>query len=226
MKVIDCCWLHERGAGMWPQRYEDPEIPTLPGLRRLTPLGRKVLQHMQSTSCSLDGKAMPWIIASRDGESRHKVDLLVDLSNGNLLSPTDFSMSVHNAIAGIYSIASGNTEPYTTVAAGSRTFEMGLLETIAHQQEKGGVVGYIYYDYLSRPADVGEKHDESKVCCFAMLLGPGSEGVTVKYVLGSHLEENSFNMALLEDFFNNDTQRYVISIPGGKILFERIPADC
>jgi hypothetical protein len=41
-----------------------------------------------------------------------------------------FSLSVHNAASGLYSIATGNKEPATAIAAGEETFFMGLSEAL------------------------------------------------------------------------------------------------
>ncbi len=59
-------------------------------------------------------------------------------------------MSVHNAIIGVFSIATGNTQAHSALAGGNASFEAGLLESIVLLKEKGGSVGYVYYDYLWR----------------------------------------------------------------------------
>jgi hypothetical protein len=70
------------------------------------------------------------VFASSHGESHITKDLLVELARDQQLSPMGFSLSVHNAASGLYSIATGNTAPSTAIAAGSDTFRMGLLEAL------------------------------------------------------------------------------------------------
>jgi hypothetical protein len=54
--------------------------------------------------------------------------LLDDLASGEPMSPTAFSLSVHNAATGIFSILRGDTSSATAIAAGDETFGFGLLE--------------------------------------------------------------------------------------------------
>lgn len=70
------------------------------------------------------------VFASSHGESHITKELLVELARDQQLSPMGFSLSVHNAASGLYSIATGNTAPSTAIAAGSDTFRMGLLEAL------------------------------------------------------------------------------------------------
>jgi hypothetical protein len=46
------------------------------------------------------------------------------------LSPTDFSLSVHNAWAGMLSIINENARGHSALAAGPDTFAFGLLEAL------------------------------------------------------------------------------------------------
>ena len=47
------------------------------------------------------------------------------------MSPAGFSVSVHNAAPGAFSLLTGNHAPYTAIAARERSLEAGLLETLA-----------------------------------------------------------------------------------------------
>jgi len=68
------------------------------------------------------------IFSSAHGESAITKDLLDELSNDQQLSPMGFSLSVHNAASGLYSIALGNTAPSVAIAAGEDSFLMALCE--------------------------------------------------------------------------------------------------
>ncbi len=70
----------------------------------------------------------PTVFASAHGESDITAALLRELGEELPLSPMGFSLSVHNAASGLYSIATGNRGPATALAAGDRTFLMGLCD--------------------------------------------------------------------------------------------------
>ena len=68
------------------------------------------------------------IFASQHGELERTVKIINNLNASEDISPTDFSLSVHNSALGLFSINSGNTLPATTIAAGTDSFGFALLE--------------------------------------------------------------------------------------------------
>lgn len=64
----------------------------------------------------------------------------------DLISPTRFHHSVHNAAAGYWSIATGCMAPYTAVSAWQRSFAMGLMEAIAQVHGESHPVLLVAYD--------------------------------------------------------------------------------
>ena len=101
----------------------------------MTPLGRQAVQLIYK-SISERNSSIPWIVACRHGDIEHKLNLLSNLAQDEMLSPTDFSMSVHNAIIGMFSIATDNKHTYSALAGGPNSFEAGLLESIALLKRK------------------------------------------------------------------------------------------
>ena len=82
---------------------------------------------------ALDGEdisALPSVFATQGGESEVTLELLQQLAKNELLSPLKFGLSVHNASAGLFSIASKNKSPSTTIASGNETFACGLCELL------------------------------------------------------------------------------------------------
>jgi Beta-ketoacyl synthase, N-terminal domain len=112
-----------------------PEIPwsssRLPPLmqRRIGSLGQKVVSAALGCEAVATGR---YILASRHGELGRTVGLLRSLATAEALSPTDFSMSVHHALAGLLSIHTGNRQGHTAVAAGADTFGFGFLEAASY----------------------------------------------------------------------------------------------
>ena len=87
------------------------------------------------------------VFASRHGEVDRTLAILQDLAAEREISPTLFSMSVHNAVAGIWSIVKGNRAPISALAAGPETFGWGLVEAIAAwKADPAWPVLYVYAD--------------------------------------------------------------------------------
>ena len=73
---------------------------------------------------------MATVFASRHGELGRTVNILHALSAQEMPSPAAFSLSVHNAAAGIFSIARTDPAPSTALAAGDETLLWALQEAL------------------------------------------------------------------------------------------------
>jgi hypothetical protein len=71
------------------------------------------------------------IYCSCYGDLSITVDLLRDLLTGELLSPAKFSISVHNAPAGMIGLAFGRVGNHTAIAGGAESLAAGLTEAYA-----------------------------------------------------------------------------------------------
>ncbi len=108
-----------------------PDVAFLPALqrRRLSRLARMAfsvawpLAEMPSSAGQL-----PLVFASRHGETPRTFALLSDLAEQAPLSPTQFSLSVHNAIIGLWSILRGDSSEMTALAAEGDGLEHAILE--------------------------------------------------------------------------------------------------
>ena len=109
------------------------EVPAM-ARRRIDPLGRAALQvaywAQQDADAAVLG-AMPLVFASRWGELARSVAMLQELAQGEALSPTAFSHSVHNAIGAQYSIQRGITANVSAVAAAEASAAAGWVEAQA-----------------------------------------------------------------------------------------------
>ncbi len=93
-----------------------PDVSFLPAMqrRRLSPLARMAFHVAWPLA---EGRPpLPLIFASRHGETPRTFAILGDLARGEPLSPTQFSLSVHNAIIGLWSIQRGDTSEMTALA--------------------------------------------------------------------------------------------------------------
>jgi hypothetical protein len=72
------------------------------------------------------------IFCSQHGEVVRSETLIECIAKGIELSPTDFSLSVHNTAAGTYTNIRNSTLPSTSIASGATTFASGWLEAEAY----------------------------------------------------------------------------------------------
>jgi hypothetical protein len=111
-----------------PDQGEQPACEFLPAMqrRRLSRLARICLQ-VAWPLCG-DDEQVPLVFGSRHGETPRTYALLSDVAAGQPLSPTQFGLSVHNAIAGQWSILRGQRGESVAIAGEADTFEHAMLE--------------------------------------------------------------------------------------------------
>ncbi len=117
----------------WPQDAQVPASNLIPAMmrRRMSALSKLALQ----TACLLLQQSTQvdyLIFSSRHGELHRTVELLQDIINGQDASPTAFSQSVHNTSAGLFTIATKQAIPATSIAAGEHTLHSALIEAYAY----------------------------------------------------------------------------------------------
>lgn len=105
-----------------------PACEFLPAMqrRRLSRLARMTLDAAWPL-CG-EHEQLPFVFASRHGETPRTYALLGEVAGGQPLSPTQFGLSVHNAIAGQWSILRGQRGESTAIAGEADTFEHAMLE--------------------------------------------------------------------------------------------------
>ncbi|WP_158883688.1 beta-ketoacyl synthase chain length factor [Rhodanobacter sp. L36] len=115
-----------------PDQQEQPECLSLPPMqrRRLSRLARMTME-VASPLCGED-EQLPFVFASRHGETTRTFALLGDVTDEQPLSPTQFGLSVHNAIAGQWSILRGQRGESVAIAGEADTFEHALVEASTH----------------------------------------------------------------------------------------------
>ena len=111
---------------------EEPGVKAMPAMlrRRAGFLGKMALEVAYRCLDGLDDKGanIPTVFCSRHGEVARALELLTDLAHGEALSPTAFSMSVHNATAGLLTIARADRANHIALAAGAATIEHAVIE--------------------------------------------------------------------------------------------------
>ncbi|WP_164669916.1 beta-ketoacyl synthase chain length factor, partial [Pseudomonas viridiflava] len=74
---------------------------------------------------------MPLVFVSRHGETPRTFEILRDLAADEPMSPTQFSLSVHNAVIGLWSILRGETSEMTALATAGDGLENWAFEAAA-----------------------------------------------------------------------------------------------
>jgi hypothetical protein len=143
---------------------------TLPSTlrRRVTAIGKTAFKAACDLAVPENGR---FIFCSRHGEFERTLRILTALANDDPVSPADFSLSVHNALAGLLSIALRNTAGHTAIASGPDSFGSALIEAASCLiDEPDQPVLLVYYDEgLAEP--YSEIADENDSCiALAMLL--------------------------------------------------------
>lgn len=124
----------------------DAAVSAMPAMlrRRAGAMGKMALEA--AYRC-LDGRSgVPTVFCSRHGECTRSVELLADLAQDQPLSPTSFSLSVHNAAAGLFSIARQDQASHTALAGGHSGVEHAVIEACGLLADGAAEVLLVVYD--------------------------------------------------------------------------------
>lgn len=126
-------WAHSTVADNDPTLIDDkvkkPKTQAIPAMtrRRLTLWGAMATEVACQCIDEIDENT-PTIFASRHGDTHRTSELLRSVAKGEALSPTAFSLSVHNSSSGIFSIERKLFVNALALAAGKETLGHALLE--------------------------------------------------------------------------------------------------
>lgn len=87
------------------------------------------------------------VFCSCHGDLSATLQLLDDINRGELLSPAQFSLSVHNAAAGLLGQAVGRAANHTAIAGGDLSLSAGLTDAYARLTTRdGGSIILVFAD--------------------------------------------------------------------------------
>lgn len=111
--------------------------------RRLSTIAKMALNSAIQSKADTQIEYIVW--ASQYGDETKTYKILEDVLQDMTPSPTQFSTSVHNAIAGLYSILCQDATPSTSLSA---TWSEALVEAYAYlkTQAINGKALVVYYD--------------------------------------------------------------------------------
>ena len=141
IKVSDCFafapgltteenWLMWAQEGLRNQDIQPVFDLVPPNMRRRMSLSCK-LALQTALYLSSKHKLDYGVFVSRHGELPRTCKLINEILSGEEASPIAFSQSVHNTASGLFTIASRNNIPVTSLAAGRDSFQQGIVEAYA-----------------------------------------------------------------------------------------------
>lgn len=154
----------------------DPALRAMPAMlrRRAGFLGKMALEV--AYDCLAGRTGVPTVFCSRHGEVSRAVDLLGELAKGEALSPTAFGLAVHNASAGLFSIARADRANHIALAGAASTVEHGVIEACGLLADGAPMVLLVAYDCpLPAPLDHFEDCDEQSFAWAWLMTAAGDD---------------------------------------------------
>ena len=137
-----CHWLSEPDD--LSNRQIDISLKSIPPMirRRFRVLGKSAVGA--ALPLVEDGESIPSIFSSRHGDTSLTISVLEDIAREAPISPTSFSLAVHNAISGLFSIARKDTSAITSLAPMDHLVFHTLCEAIGQLQSTEKLLCVIY----------------------------------------------------------------------------------
>lgn len=144
-----------------------PRAEQVPAMqrRRLSPVGQACCKLLFALDPDAD---LPIIHASRHGDTG-KILALLDAAtqSDEALSPARFSLSVHNAVLGMYSITGKSHQPLEALAACGNEFEALMSEALGYLSEREDVI--VLFSDIAAP-EAFLHHGDYPACASAVAL--------------------------------------------------------
>ncbi len=183
------CWLQSPTS--LPEGFSKNTFRQIPPMlrRRFTTLGRcAVTAGLKIVD---EGRPIPSIFSSRYGDTKISLSLLEQMGMNEPMSPSDFSLAVHNAVGGLFSIVRKDTSKVTSITAVEGFVVNSLLETVGQLQENGRVLCVIYDIPLP---ELYQRYCESDPFPYAIAMilnNTGEEQLSIEQIIEPELIEKT-----------------------------------
>ncbi|MGR2739536.1 beta-ketoacyl synthase chain length factor [Billgrantia sp. Q4P2] len=150
-------------------RVEAQPGKSLPAMlrRRLDDTGRATCEILRALDPEVE---LPLVHASRHGDTTHTLGMLEALESGEPISPTRFSMSVHNAVLGVHSISCGDHHPLQALGACGDEFDAILHEARGYLMEGHRAIVAVFSEGPLPSAYQGHTEHPGTACAVGMRL--------------------------------------------------------
>lgn len=225
-----------QSQSVWPPLAVDDEkltalqktlLSSVPKMlkRRLSPLAKTVF--CAALSCEKELGELPVVFSSTHGELDKSLKMMQTIEAGEEISPTLFSLSVHNAIVGLFSIAFKNKVQATVLAAGEEGLATAFIEAAGLFQEGESEVLIVFYDeplpdfFPSAPYQVS-----ATTCALALKLIKKGAGQKITFQKSSQIGdegEQPLQLPKLIGFLSSqDQQQLQIKTPRHSWHWEKV----
>lgn len=170
--------------------------------RRLSALAKGVFTAAQY--CIAADKTAPIVFSSAHGEVNKSLQMLKDIQNGDELSPTAFSLSVHNAISGLVSIAYRSHQEMVVTAPGQDGIAPAFIEALGILQEYADSVVIVFYDeplgdfYPSLPFALSAANS----CALAIKISLHGDGLPLQLCSSAETRDDGEHTVQIAAFLN------------------------
>ncbi len=159
-----------------------PSVDFIPAMQRRRYSRLSKMAISVAHPCLDDLPSVQTVFCSQHGELARTAGLLEDLVAGELLSPTAFSMSVHNTASGLSAITRSDTAASTALAASDDSFESGFLDAAARLQS-GRCDRVLLVVAEERLPTLFEQYRQPQQCDYALALllsvEPGGQALSL-----------------------------------------------
>jgi len=116
------------------ERDGHPQAKFLPAMlrRRCKPLTRIMLTAAYGCCTENELATVRTVFSSRHGSINESIGLLEAIAESKRVSAATFAHTVHNAQAGLFSIAAANRQASSSLAGQEASFPTGFLEALTH----------------------------------------------------------------------------------------------
>jgi len=192
--------------------------------RRLSPLARTVF--CAASQCIGGNKQIASVFSSTHGELAKSFKMMQMIEAGEDISPTAFSLSVHNAIAGLFSMVYKNKQPTTVVAPGEEGIAAAFIEAMGLLQEGAEEVLMVLYDeplvdfYPSEPFQLSTDN----TCAIALRVSKTGVGIPLRFSCQQAIAddgEQPLQIPLFIDFLAEPQKSLIIHTARHSWLWEK-----
>jgi len=176
----------------------------LPPLKQIPPMQRRRLSQFAKLTfhCILESLGdnlsdIPCVFSSRHGDLHKTAKLIEDVATKSDLSPTNFGLSVHNAVAGLYSIFAKNKQAMTAISAGQDSLMMAIVDAYAKLESQNlDQVLVVYTDQIVPEQYNQFVSDKEQTLAIAFVLSKAqpdsSMSLSFEPQTTNHQEDESF----------------------------------
>jgi len=168
--------------------------------RRFSPLAKAIFDT--ADSCVTIGEQIPTVFSSANGELAQSLAMLKTIQAHDELSPTSFSLSVHNAIAGLFSMVYQNHSESTVIAPSQDGIAPAFIEALGILQAGAAEVLLILYDepiadfYPIAPF----KCNVNFPCVIVLRIALAGQGLPVRFYRAAEVRDDGEHLVQLITF--------------------------